>query len=76
MMYASAKAYRVKGGAVVTITRADGTVRRHRVNARRFAWLRTLFSFACDRGSFSNSGFDCVLAKPLGPEIAYMRGAR
>lgn len=73
MTYAHAKAYRTNGGAIVTITRADGTSRRHRVSNARFTWLRSLFGLAAANGSFVSSGFDCQLEKPLWPEIKWMR---
>jgi hypothetical protein len=74
--YAHAKAYRTKGGAVVTITRADGKARRHKVSGKRFTWLRELFSLAADRGSFCSGSFDCQLSKPLGPEFDWLREQR
>lgn len=74
--YATAKAYRIKGGAIVTITRADGTTRRHKVTNRRFQWLRSLFGLAADRGWFGSSGFDCVLVKPIASEAAWLRNRR
>lgn len=75
-MYATAKAYRIKGGAIVTITRADGTTRRHKVNNYRFRWLRSMFGLAAERGWFSSAGFDCVLDKPLGEQYRWLKSQR
>lgn len=75
-VYATAKAYRVKGGAVVTITRTDGATRRHRVNNYRFRWLITVFSLAAERGWFTSSGFDCVLQEPLVDVLSWLKSQR
>lgn len=73
MSYATAKAYRIKGGAMVTITRADGTTRKHKVNNHRFRWLRSVFGLASCKGWFTSSGFDCELDKPIGEEYRWLR---
>jgi hypothetical protein len=71
--YATAKAYRVKGGAVVTIIRREGAPRKYRVNARRFRWLRAVFSLASERGWFTNSGFDCALSEPIVEQVEWLK---
>lgn len=74
--YAAAKAYRVKGGAIVTITRSDGTARRHKVSSLRFRWLKAVFGLAASCGSFSSSGFDCKLAEPIQPQVEWLKSQR
>lgn len=74
--YATAKAYRVKGGAIVTIIRREGAPRKYRVNARRFRWLRAVFSLASERGWFTSSGFDCALSGPIGEQVLWLKANR
>lgn len=70
--YAHCKAYRIKGGAVVTITRPNGATRRHKVSLARFNWLRQVFGLAASRGWFTSNGFDCRLSEPIGEQVKWI----
>jgi hypothetical protein len=74
--YARAKATRIRGGAVVVITRPDGKQRRHVVNAARYLWLARLFNLAASGGCFTSGGFNCTLAVPLGECAQWMKRNR
>ncbi|MGQ0711006.1 MAG: hypothetical protein ACT4NV_14815 [Rhodoferax sp.] len=72
------KAYRVPGGAVVTVCRADGRVHRHRVGLRRYNRLAdTLGShLGLYGGSFTRNGFECRLREVQGLADARRWAAR
>lgn len=55
------KAYRIRGGAIVRVTR-NGHTRRYRVGCRRFMALSRLFSVSrqCWSGYFGRSTFDAT----------------
>lgn len=60
---ATIHARRITGGAIVTVTRPDGRVRRHHVGLRRFNRLAdTLVAHrAVAGGEFTRNGFDLAL---------------
>lgn len=62
------KARRITGGAIVTITRADGRVHRHRIGLRRYH--RLLDTLTVHRGlyggDFRRHGFACGMETVAG----------
>lgn len=57
------KARRVKGGAVVTVQRADGRTHRYQVGLRRYRVLRGILTVhdGVVAGYFQHNGFECRL---------------
>lgn len=74
--YATVKAYRVSGGAIVTVTRGDRS-RRYRVSNYRFRWLRSVFSL-CQGGNgfYGNTQFHCTVVGSIGEAVQWMRSQR
>jgi hypothetical protein len=72
------RAYRISGGAIVSVTRADGRLHRHRVGLRRYNRLiDTLVSHlgVCG-GDFTRRGFECQLREVRGLADARRWAAR
>lgn len=72
------KARRVSGGAVVTVERSDGRVRRYRVGLRRYNRLHDTLvcHFGLHGGSFLRHGFECGLREVQGLADARRWAAR
>ena len=62
------RARRVKGGAVVTVSRADGRVHRHNVSLRRYNRLcdTLVVHHGVAGGAFLRHGFVCHLREVQG----------
>jgi hypothetical protein len=64
---ATLKARRLTGGAVITVTRADGRVHCHRVGLRRYNRLAdVLAALPGTGGAFGKNGFDATLRTVAG----------